>query len=515
MVGTESGPMPWMRLDPEADSPLYLQLTRRLRKAILEGRVEPGTRLPSTRDLAGDLAVSRTTVIQAYERLGLEGYLDGRVGDGTYVSRELPESMLPVGEPDPSAGEAEATAGESGSGPPLQRKGADTRPGSPLSARARRLHEWLAGPAHAREEPRPFLPGVPDLGAFPRDTWARLAGRRLRALDPEDLALGDRTGLPELREQIARHLADTRGLRCEAEQVVVTSGAQQALAIAGWVLLDPESVVALEDPGYLGARRAFRLAESRLLGVPVDEEGLRVDELRKGEGGVRAVYVTPSRQFPTGAPLTLARRLELLQWAREADAWIIEDDYDGEYRFRGRPLQALHGLDPGRRVVYVGTFSKILFPSLRIGYAVVPESIRDAFVGCRRASDEGPSLLQQITLAEFMSDGHLVPHLRRMRRLYRKRRDALLEAVDDRLGDLVRIGPADAGMHVTLWLPAGVDDRAVQDAAAKRQVTAYAVSAFAMDADVDPGLVLGYAGYTPAEMDRALERLSEVVLSEV
>lgn len=508
MARTASGPIPWIRLDTEANSPLYLQLTRGLRKAILEGHLEPGTRLPSTRSLADDLEISRTTVIQAFERLELEGYLDARVGDGTYVSNELPESMLPVEGP-----QTGPDAPEPGAQP--HREGADAPPAPRLSARAKRLQQSLTDPVHAREQPRPFLPGVPDLGAFPRDTWARLAGRRLRGLEPEDLALGDPAGLPELRQHIVRYLASTRGVRCDPAQVVITSGAQQALAIAGWVLLDSGSVVALEDPGYLGVRRAFQLAQTRLLGVPVDGEGIRVAKLRERGVEVRAVCVTPSRQFPTGAPLTLGRRLELLQWAREADAWIIEDDYDGEYRFQGQPLQAVHALDSGRRVIYVGTFSKILFPSLRLGYAVIPAPVRDAFVSCRRAYDEQPSLLQQITLAEFMSEGHFVRHVRRMRRIYRKRRDALVEALEEELGDLVRIGPADAGMHVTVWLPPGVDDRAVQDAARERNVTAYALSAFSLDADVEPGLVLGYAGYTPRQMNRALGRLCEAVRSEV
>jgi GntR family transcriptional regulator/MocR family aminotransferase len=477
-------------LDRDAGVPLHRQLYEGLREAILSGRLRPGARLPSTRTLAEDLGASRNTVLAAFGQLLAEGYVEGRVGAGTTVASTLPETLLRA---HPEARRAERP----GRRPRLSRRGA--------------LIGTRAAVVRGAPAARPFRPGLPGLEFFPLELWARLVARRWRRVPRQLLDYGDPAGHAPLREAIAAYLREARAVRCEAEQVIVVTGAQQAVDLAARVLLDPGDMAWVEDPGYPGARGALVAAGIRLAPVPVDGEGLDVRRGARQAPGARLVYVTPSHQYPLGVTMSLHRRLALLQWASRSGAWILEDDYDSEYRYAGRPLAALQGLDTAGRVIYAGTFSKVLFPALRLGYLVVPAELVDAFVAARALADRHSPSVTQAALADFIEGGHFARHVRRTRALYAERQAALVRAVGRALRGLLEVTPAEAGMHLLGWLPAGVDDRAAARAALGHDVDAPPLSAFR----VRParrgergGLILGYAAYTPREIDDACVRLA-------
>ena len=421
------------------DRPLHRQLYFVLREAILESRLGPGARLPSSRALAKDLGVSRNTALAAFEQLLAEGYIEGRVGAGSYVSQHLPEDAL-------EARAAKVAGGTGGTRPPPgpSRRGA-----------------VIAGLAPFQSLPRPFAPGQPELAAFPFEDWARRLGQVWRAPKAGLLVAGDPLGFAPLRRAIAAYLAAARAVRCDAEQVFVVSGAQQALDLAARVLLDPGDRVWVEDPGYDGMIGALAASGADLVPLPVDGEGLVVEAGHALAPDARMACVSPSHHFPLGVTLSLARRLDLLEWARSADAFVLEDDYDSEYRYAGRPLAALQGLDADGRVIYIGTMSKVMFPGLRLGYMVVPHHLVDAFKSARRLADGFPSTLAQPALATFIADGALGAHVRRMRALYAARQRAFLVRAGAILGDRLRLAPCDAGLHLVGYLGDGVDDVAV------------------------------------------------------
>ncbi|MGH3145626.1 MAG: PLP-dependent aminotransferase family protein, partial [Rubrobacter sp.] len=362
---------PWVSLNPTSDAPYYRQLYEGVRSAILSGLLPVGTRLPSTRTLATELGVSRTTAVTAFDQLLAEGYLEGKVGSGTFVAGSLPDDLLSVRE-----------RVECESGP--------ARSGRRLSGRGAMLAATPATAVRDRGSPRAFRPGVPALDEFPYAVWRRISGKVWRRPSGGLLGYGDPAGYWPLREAISGHLRTARGVRCLPEQVIVVSGSQQALDLAARVLLDPGDAVWVEDPGYTGARGALSGAGARLVPVPVDGEGLEVEKGIEREPDARLACVTPSHQYPLGVTMNLGRRLVLLGWAGSSGAWVVEDDYDSEYRYTGRPLEALQGLDTGERVLYVGTFSKVLFPALRLGYLVVPPDLIEAFTSARELTDRHP-----------------------------------------------------------------------------------------------------------------------------
>jgi GntR family transcriptional regulator/MocR family aminotransferase len=389
-------------LDPSAATPLYRQLYEGLRAAILSGRLKAGARLPATRALASDFGVSRNTVMNAYAQLLAEGYVEGEVGSGTYVSRTLPDELL----------HARSHA--------IQVHQL-TQEGRRLSQRGARLASMQVPTPRFPSGVKAFRPGIPALDAFPYELWARLMARRWRRPQRALLGYGDPAGYRPLREAIAAYLGEARAVRCRAEQVIVVAGSQQALDLTARMLLDEGEGAWIEDPGYLGARGALVGAGARLAPIPVDGEGLDVAAGEVSSPAARLVYVTPSHQYPFGVTMSLPRRLALLKWASQAGAWVIEDDYDSEYRYAGRPLAALQGLDSEGRVIYLGTFSKVLFPALRLGYMVVPPDLVDAFMAARALSDRHCPVLDQAALADFIGDGHFARHIRRMRALYAER----------------------------------------------------------------------------------------------
>ena len=420
-------------IDSRSSAPLHRQVYEEVRSAILTGRLAAGSRVPSTRALAHSLGISRATVTQSYEQLLAEGYLQAATGSGTFVARHLPDDLLR-----PAAVRQVLPAGQS------------TRRTIRLSRYGKSVAEAeLYEPAGA-EPLISFKYGRPALDKFPLPLWRRLLARHCRAGEPARLDYAaDSLGYRPLREAISRYLGRARAVQCEPSQVIIVGGSQQAIDLITRVLVDRGETVAIEDPGYLGARRAFLAQGARLWPAPVDESGLVVERLRaRSSVEPRLVYVTPSHQFPTGAVLSLPRRLELLAWAEETGATIVEDDYDSEYRYSGRPLPALQGLDRSGSVIYVGTFSKVLFPALRVGYLVAPANLTRVLGRAKWLVDRQPPAFEQGALTDFINEGHLDRHIRRMRTLYDQRRQTLVRALQQHLGDHVTILGENAGMHL-------------------------------------------------------------------
>ena len=485
-----------MTLDPRSAKPLHRQLYEGIRAAVLAGRLSAGQRLPSTRALAADLEISRNTVAGAFDQLLAEGYIESRPGAGTFVAKELPEELLHVS----------AAAGAA----------ARTRlPVPRLSARGRLLAATPVAPG-AREDASPcaFRPGIPALDAFPRDLWSRIAARQYRQSRFDLFSYGAPAGHAPLRRTIADYLRTARGVNCCWEQVIVTSGSQQALDLAARVLLDPGETAWVEDPGYFGARGAWTAAGIRYVPVPVDGEGLSVSKGQQLAPEARLAYVSPSHQYPLGVTMSLARRMALLAWARRRGAWIAEDDYDSEFRYAGRPLAALQGLDTAGRVIYIGTFSKVLFPALRLGYMVVPAGAVEAFAAARALADRHPPGPSQAVVAEFLAEGHFARHLRRMRMLYAERQAALLSAADRDWRGLLDVSRADAGMHLLAWLPAGWNDSDISNRAAAAGIVAPPLSAYYHRAASAPSaLLLGYSALNVRKIQEAVRRLAAAMIN--
>jgi GntR family transcriptional regulator/MocR family aminotransferase len=469
-------------------SPLHQQIYEGLRRAILERRLRAGQRVPATRVLACELGVSRLPVLTAYEQLLHEGYLEGRVGSGTFVATTLPDDALRA----PAASARSRRA-----------------PAPSVTALAPRVRD--AGRL------RPFRVSLPALDQFPHAMWARLVAKHARALTPAHMSYGDPAGVGVLRAAIAEHLRASRAVRCEAEQLLIVSGSQAALRLCATVLLAPGDRVAIEEPGYPGARSALGTTGATLVPVPVDVGGIDVTALEKlsaGAARMRAAYVTPSHQYPLGMSMSAPRRLALLEWARHRNAWIIEDDYDSEYRYVSRPLGALQGMEEHGRVIYVGTFSKVLFPALRVGYLIVPPALWEQFVAAREALDLFSPTLYQLVLADFIREGHFVRHLRRMRGVYLRRRDALLDGLSRHCADELELLNADAGLHVATTLRAGADDEDVVRRAALEKLSPAALSACYLGGERRSGLLLGFGGFNERRITRATRTLGEILRAQ-
>jgi GntR family transcriptional regulator / MocR family aminotransferase len=493
-----SAPPTLVRLDPAAIVPAYRQIGDSLREAILSGRLGPGARIPATRLLAADLGVSRTTVNGAVAQLLAEGYVEARPRAGIFVHARLPDALLagPRGRAGPAAHRPTDRHA-----PPARRPARRSTASVALSRLPLSAGRSLVEPA------RPFQTGVPALDAFPWTLWARLISGRTRRSGAALSGYGSVLGHLPLRQAIAAYVGAARGARCTAERVVITAGAQQGLDLVARVLVDRGDTVWLEDPGYPAARGVFAAVGARAVPIGLDAEGMRPDA-RALARPARLVYTTPSRQYPTGVTMGAARRLELLGWAEAMDAWIVEDDYDSEFRYASRPLHCLQGLDESGRVIYVGTFSKTVFPGLRLGYLIVPESLVEAFGETRAVADRQPPGIEQAVLADFIGQGHLARHVWRMRGLYQERRDALLAAAREWLPEAVEFGDTAAGMLAVAWLPAGVSDVEVSRRALEAGVEAPPLSAFAIRPPRRGGLLLGYAGYPPAALRDAMRRLA-------
>lgn len=503
-------------LHAATDVPLRRQLYQGLRRAIITRQLSGGTRLPSSRALANTLELSRTTVLQAYQQLLLEGYLEGRRGSGTYVARTLPDAFL-------ASAQARHASPEQSSLLPMTPPPSLPGGSAPVSAHRPSpfVTSMIVGLSSAKDGLLPpalragqlalpaiyykhaslaFRIGQPALDAFPHRTWQELLARRYRASWQDLFGYPYEPGYQLLREAIASYVGVARGVRCTPQQVIVTSGTSQGLDLIARVLFQPGAAVWMEEPGYWAARWVFQRAGLRVIPVPVDSAGL---DLAAGQAlypDACLAYVTPSHQFPLGATMTLERRLALLRWAREQDGWIIEDDYDSEYRYTGRPLPALQGLDEAGRVLYLGTFSKVLFPALRLGYLIVPPALADSFFRTHMEASAYPPLLEQAVVADFMIEGHFQRHIRRMRTLYGQRQAALRETLAQQLPGLLEVPPDPAGMHLVAWLPHGMDGKRVADAARNLGLAMRPLSFFSLSPLRRDALVLGYAAVNEGQI---------------
>jgi GntR family transcriptional regulator/MocR family aminotransferase len=472
-----------------AQVPAHRWLYDALRGAILAGQLRPGTRLPSTRDLAQRYGLARGTVVRAAEQLAAEGYLDTSVGAGTFVARSLPDDLQ----------EAPAAAL-----PTVNPGGVAKHP----LARYGRLATAFALP-----DPRPiraFRSDLPAVDLFPTALWAQLAGRRLRNASARDLLFCHPLGHGPLRAAVADYLRISRGVRCTSEQVAIVSGVQEALDLAARLLVEPGDAVAVEDPGYPGAAQLLAAAGATVVGVPVDAEGLVVDspELACAQlVPARLVYVTPAHQYPLGVTMSLPRRLELLDWARRTGGWIFEDDYDSEFRYVGRPMPALQGLDDSDSVLFAGSFNKVLFPTLRLGYLVLPPDLVDRATAARSISARHPPLFEQRVLVDFIADGHFGRHLRRMREIYAERLTTLLSSAREELAGRLELSTVEAGLQ-TSGLLHGFDDEEVARAAAAHGVEVTPLSRFYRVCPPVQGLQLGFAAVDPSPIRRGVGELA-------
>ena len=456
-----------------------------LRAGILEGRLRPGSRLPATRDLARQCSLSRGTIVSAFEQLASEGYIESSVGCGTYVSKILPEELLQVPR-------------RPGATPP----GLLT-PRRKLSAYARRLALF------PNLEPRPsraFRPNLPALDLFPATLWAQVAARRLRRVSALNLLGCEPLGYRPLRAALADYLNASRGLNCAPEQVAIVSGVQEALDLVARLVLNPGDRVAMEDPGYPGAAMSFEAVGAKISALPVDGEGMQLREASLR--GAYLVYITPGHQFPLGMTMSLPRRLQLLEWARRSGALILEDDYDGEFRYVGRPVPSLQGLDQHSLVLFTGSLSKVLFPSLRLGYLVVPLDLIDSFSAALSITRRHAPLLEQTVLCDFLTDGHFGRHLRRMREVYAERLSVLLESARQHLAGLLSISGVEAGLQTAAWLAPGLNAESVAAAARKRNVEVIPLNWYSIRRNLTEGLQLGFAAVDAKEIRRGVRDLA-------
>ncbi len=462
-----------LHIDRSGGEPLSRQIYAAVARAVLDGDLLPGSRLPSARRLSGDLGVARNTVNIAYDQLSAEGYIERIVGSGSRVSNAVHVPSAP----------------------------ATVRP----SARQRRPHLSKRGVriadaalAVGRDELGAPSIGAPALDEFPRRLWRRVLAQQLEHLSIAELGYGTGNGYAPLRAHVAEYLARTRHMGVTASQIIIVAGAQQALDLSARLLIDREDRVLFEEPGYPGARAAFLAAGARLVPVRVDDEGMDIASIPRMKRPARLAYTTPAHQFPLGPTLGLSRRLALLEWAESANAWIVEDDYDGEFRYAGNPLSALSSLDRSGRVIYVGTFSKILSPALRIGFMVLPEALRARVEAVRGYVDRHSALLEQAALAAFMSEGHLARHIVKMRAIYSVRRAAALRAFRMHASDLVDVTVPETGLYVVARFRVGVDDRVAARVARERGLAAMPLSSYYIGGSAASGLLVSFANLRDA-----------------
>jgi GntR family transcriptional regulator/MocR family aminotransferase len=472
------------QLDRASRTPLSRQLYAQVRSAVLSGALRAGTRMPSSRAMASKLGLARASVVSAYEQLLAEGYVESRHGSGTFISEDV-------------------------AGLATRRRAAPRAAPRAVPASARAFPDFERSAVQG--EARPFDTGRTLIDARTAETWRSLTHRAVRRIGSNDLGYADPAGLPELRTNICGYLRAARAVRCEPDQIVITAGTQQAIDIAIRVLLAPGDEVWVEDPGYPLTHAQLLLAKVKPHAIPVDGQGLIVEIGRRAAPRARAVFVTPSHQFPIGVAMSMARRLELLAWARQSGAFIVEDDYTSEFRYSGLPLASLQGLDDAEQVIYVGTLNKALFPGLRLGYAVVPRALLQAFVGARYLIDRQPPTLQQAVVAEFMQQGHFAAHIRRMRQLYREQRDALADTLTRRAADRLEVALPDQGMHLVAYLRDGSSDIVLEDAARRAGILVRAISRFYRAARPRPGLMLGFSGFPRQLIVPAAAKLAALV----
>jgi GntR family transcriptional regulator / MocR family aminotransferase len=487
--------VPMIAVHRTGEKPLHRQIYDEFRAMILERRLQPGQQIPSTRALADDLRISRIPVLGAYAQLLAEGYIESRAGAGTFVTSSLSERFVSAR-------------------PSVAAPGAVSDPASDAISRVSSLlpvegTPWFLGSGA-------FSVGQIAYDHFPFRVWSDLVTYHARRVRASSMNYSDPMGSLEFREVIAAYLRTARAVHCEASQIMVVNGSQHALDLSARVLLDPESPVWIEEPGYVFMRHTLMLSGCRLVPVPVDGEGLDVAAGIQLCRNARAAYVTPSHQYPLGATMSAARRLQLLEWAHSVGAWIVEDDYDSEYRYESMPIASMQGLDPGARVIYIGTFSKVLFPSLRLGYMVIPPALVDRFLTVRQTNDLCPSHLYQAALADFISGGHFTRHIRKTRQLYAERRNALALALQKEFSSEMersemKILGAEAGMHLVVTLPPGLSDQKISARASQEGLWLWPLSAAYAGTNVRQGFILGFGGTKADDMLHQVRRLRKAM----
>ena len=492
MNEVSEGISPVIAVRRAAAGPLHRQVYDGFRAAILRGDLRPGQRVPSSRHLASELGISRIPVLDGYAQLLAEGYFESRSGSGTFVSRSLPDKLICCPSPDTRPARVDG-------GPrPAARRSALLPPRD----RAPWFDGWGAFGVHQ-----------PEFEQFPFRVWSNLVARHSRSPRINALRPVDPLGIERFRKAVCAYLRTARALRCEPDQIMIVAGSQQALDISARVLFDPGNAIWVEQPGYRLGRTVFLGAGCRLVGVPVDAEGLDVTAGMKKCRRARAAYVTPSHQYPLGATMSASRRLQLLNWAQASGAWIIEDDYDSEYRYESMPVASLQGLDHSECVIYIGTFSKVLFPSLRLGFIVIPSDLVDRFAAVRYAMDIFPPYLSQEVVADFMCEGHFARHIRRTRCLYSERRTSLVESIRKELGSMVEVHGAEAGMHLAITLPEGFNDREIAAIAARQGLWLWPLSPTYVGEPLRQGFILGFGSATVEQIPAAVRRLRTILLS--
>jgi GntR family transcriptional regulator/MocR family aminotransferase len=492
--------VPLIAVQRNGEKPLHRQIYDSFRAMILERRLQPGQQIPSTRALADELGISRIPVLGAYAQLLAEGYIESRSGAGTFVTNSLADQFL-------------------GTRPALSGSGASTV-SDPSSEAVSRFSKLLPGEGTAWiRGSGAFSVGQIAYDHFPFRVWSDLVTRHARKVRASSMHYSDPMGSEEFREVIAAYLRTARAVNCTAAQIMVVNGSQHALDLSARVLLDPNSPVWIEEPGYEFLRHALTLSGCRLVPVPVDSEGLDVAAGVKLRRNARVAFVTPSHQYPLGATMSAARRLLLLEWAHSSSAWIVEDDYDSEYRYESMPVASMQGLDAGSRVIYIGTFSKTLFPSLRLGYMVIPPVLIGRFLAVRQANDLCPSHLYQAALGDFISGGHFARHIRKTRQLYAERRNALTQALRKEFGAEIdraemEILGAEAGMHLVVTLPPGLSDQKISARAEQEGLWLWPLSAAYVGKNVRQGFILGFGGTKADEMPHQVRRLRKAMREE-
>ena len=477
-------------IERDSSVPIYRQLDASLRRLILDGTLAPGQKLPSTRELAQELGVSRITVKSVYEQLVAEGYALARTGAGTFVSDGLdfeasPKIRLPRYKARP--------------------------PDVAISERARTIMSSKASVRHGETDP--FRPGVPALDMFPVKVWNKYLLDATTCDERRNLSYGEVNGSAALRASIARHLTDARSMQVDPDQIVITSGAQQAFALIAFVMLSKGDTVWYENPGHIAGRDVMQIMGANVAPVPIDSEGMDLNFAAERHPRPTLIFTTPSHQQPLGTTMSLVRRLALLNYAQENGAWIIEDDYDSEFRYRGRPLPALSALDSERRVFYVGTFSKSMFAAIRLGYIVVPPGLVETFAQARNLLGQSSSAVVEQALSRFMDDGRFVEHIRKMRRVYRERRDILFDCLTKDCADSLEPQPTDAGMHMLAWLKNGMDDQAAHLAMLEVGIESLPLSVYCIKPLGRSGIVLGFSGADERRIPKLVKRMSETLRS--
>ena len=492
----EEIPLVAFSLNNNSKLPLYKQLYDLLRKAILEGKINPGKRLPGTRSLASELKISRNTVAIAFDQLRIEGYISGKTGSGSYVN-EIPDNTY-------------TTKRKINFEIDTNNKRSSKKDSIKLK---KELESNTVTVRNVSENNIiPFQNGIPAVNEFPIKTWLKIINQNSLNISNLHLGYGDAAGFRPLREAIASYLKTFRAVNCTVDQIIIVNGSQQGLDLIGRVLLKKGSKVWLEDPGYFGARASMISADASIIPCPLDDEGLDINYSIKHNPKPDLIYTTPSHQFPLGLTMSVSRRIQLLNYAKKYNCWIIEDDYDSEFRYVGNPLPSLQGMDQSKSVLYLGTFSKVLVPGLRLGYLVLPDKeMLEPFLTMKYIIDRQSPIIEQVALAKYIEEGHFTKHIRKMRMLYKSRQEYLVNEIDKNLKDLITIEPSHSGMQIIGWLPKNLNDKKVSAEALKNNLIVQPLSGNSIKFRKNPGLILGYTAFNEKEITEGVTKLKKTL----